>query len=304
MTRVDSLQGSSGNFLGIVAMVFGVAMFALVDAILKLLVAHYPPLQVAGLRGLVALPVLLVWIHRRRAWRSLIRVRVPLQLMRGMLAVGMLVLLTLGYRDLPLANAYTLYFVAPLLMTLLAGPLLGERGTAVHWYALVGGLLGVLIALRPGGEAFFNWAGLFIVGAAFCYAGVAVLTRLGSRTDSKESLMFWMMAMMAVLPSALALPDWMPIRDEHVWLLVALALVGFLAQLGITEAFRHGQASVVAPFEYTALAWGVGVDWLIWSVLPGMHTLVGGVVILLSGLYVLRHELRRSDAAIGEGERK
>lgn len=278
-------------------MVFGVGMFALVDAILKLLVVHYPALQVAGLRGLVALPVLAVWIIRRRAWRSLIRIRISVQLLRAVLAVGMLVLLTLGFRDLPLANAYTLYFIAPLLMSVLAGPLLGERAAAAHWYALVGGMVGVLIALRPGGEALSNWAGLYVLGAAFCYAGVAILTRLGSRTDSKESLMFWMMVMMAVLPTSLAVPDWVPLRGDDLWLLVILAVAGFLAQLGITEAFRLGQASVVAPFEYTALAWGVGIDWLIWSVLPDAYTLLGGAVILVSGIYVLNYELRRSPAA-------
>lgn len=294
MSQVDAQLVQTDNFIGIGAMVFGVAMFTLVDVILKLLVAHYPPLQVAGLRGLVALPVLMAWIHYRGAWRSLSRVRVPLQILRACLAVGMLVLLTMGYRELPLANAYTLYFIAPLLMTLLAGPLLGEKGAAVHWYALIVGLLGVVIALRPGGESFFNWAGLFVLGSALCYAGVALLTRLGSRTDSKESLMFWMMAMMAVLPSALALPGWVPVQAEHLWLLVALAFAGFLAQLGITEAFRRGEASVVAPFEYTALAWAIGVDWLVWRVLPQAHTLIGGAVILVAGLVVLRHELRRA----------
>lgn len=273
-------------------MVWGVALFAGVDAILKMLVEHYPPLQVAGLRGLVALPVLSVWIHRRGSWGSLLTVRKRLQLLRGGLAVGMLVLLTWGYRDLPLANAYTLYFVAPLLMTVLAGPVLGERVARAHWWAVAGGLLGVLVALRPGADGFINWIGLTIVGAAMCYAGVAVLTRLVSRTDSKESLMFWMAVLMAVVPSMLALPHWMPLKAEHMGWLAVLAIIGFLAQLAITEAFRHGQASVVAPFEYTALAWAVGLDWLVWSKLPEVYTWVGGAVILLSGGYVLRHEMQ------------
>ena len=157
----------------------------------------------------------------------------------------------------------------------------------------MGGLVGVVIALRPGADGFSNWAGVAILGAALCYAGLAVLTRLGSRTDSKESLMFWMALMMAAVPSLLALPDWAPVRSEHLWLLIALAVVGFLAQLAITEAFRYGQASVVAPFEYTALAWGLGVDWFVWNVSPGIHTLLGGTIILAFGINVLRHEMSR-----------
>lgn len=277
-------------------MVLGVALFALVDAILKLLVEHYPPLQVAGLRGLVALPVLSWWIHRRGAWDSLFHIIAPLQLLRGCLAVGMLVLLTLGYRELPLANAYTLFFIAPLLMTLLSGPVLGERVAVVHWWAVMGGLLGVVIALRPGVNGFINWIGLSILGAALCYAGVAVLTRLCSRTDSKESLMFWMAVMMAMVPSLLALPDWVPVSLDHMGLLAVLAIAGFWAQLAITEAFRYGPASVVAPFEYTALAWGIGMDWFIWSKQPETHTLLGGAVILVTGLYVLRYEIRHAQS--------
>lgn len=287
----------SGNLLGILAMILGVALFAGVDAILKMLVEHYPPLQVAGLRGLVALPILSVWIHQRGSWGTLLAVRARLQLLRGSLAVGMLVLLTLGYRDLPLANAYTLYFIAPLLMTVLAGPVLGERVAKVHWWAVAGGLVGVLVALRPGADGFINWVGLTIVGAAMCYAGVAVLTRLVSRTDSKESLMFWMAVLMAAVPSLLAWPDWVSLKGEHMVWLAVLAVIGFLAQLAITEAFRYGNASVVAPFEYTALAWAIGLDWLVWSKLPEMHTLVGGVVILLSGFYVLRYEMRSHRSA-------
>ncbi len=285
-------RGHNPNLIGIVAMVLAAAMFTLVDVMLKLLVAHYPPWQVVGMRGLVSLPVLAWWIHRRGAWSTLIRIRVPLQLFRGLLAVGMLLFLTMGFRDLPLANAYTLYFIAPLLMTLMSAPVLGERVTAVHWWAVVGGLCGVIIAMRPGAEGFVNWAAVFIVGAALCYAGMAVLTRLGSRTDSNESLMFWMALMTALVPTVWSFSDWVPVQTSHwVWLAV-LAVAGFFAHWAITEAFRHGRASVVAPFEYTALAWAVAVDWLIWSKLPEAHIWLGGAVILLSGLYVLRHEMR------------
>ena len=73
-------------------------------------------------------------------------------------------------------------------------------------------------------------------------------------------------------------------------LILALAITGFLGQLAITEAFRHGQASVVAPFEYTALAWGVGLDWPLWRTVPDHYTLLGGAIIIASGLYLIRQE--------------
>jgi drug/metabolite transporter (DMT)-like permease len=271
-------------------MLVAVGFFAFMDTILKTLSAHYPSLQVAAMRGWVALPLIGVWIQWRGTWHTLWHIRWPLHVLRGLLAIAMLTLFTQGLNQLPLATAYTLFFVAPILITLLAAPVLGDRVPRAHWWAVAGGMTGVLVALRPGVDGFFSWSGLAVLGAAVCYAVSAVTARLSSRTDSPESLMFWIMVMVALGASALVATQWVPVRQQDYWLLVALAIAGFGGQLAITEAFRHGQASAVAPFEYTALAWGLGVDWLIWATLPDRYTLLGGAIIVASGLYVVRHE--------------
>jgi drug/metabolite transporter (DMT)-like permease len=85
-------------------------------------------------------------------------------------------------------------------------------------------------------------------------------------------------------------------------LLLGLAVTGFVGQLAITEAFRHGQASAVAPFEYSALAWGAGLDWLIWQSLPGASVWVGASVIVASGLFLLRHESRVAQTEVQAGQ--
>jgi len=279
-----------GNLRSISAMLVAVGFFAFMDTILKTLAAHYPALQVAAMRGCVALPLVVLWVQWRGAWHSLWHIRWPLHWLRGILAIGMLSLFTYGLKQLPLANAYTLFFVAPILITVLSAPVLGERVPPVHWWAVLGGMVGVLVALRPGVDGFVNWYGLAVLGSAVCYAVSAVVARLSSRTDSSESLMFWIMVMVALGASALAAPQWVNVRPQDYWLLAALAAAGFGGQLAITEAFRHGQASAVAPFEYTALAWGLAVDWLIWAALPDRYTLLGGVIVIASGLYVVRHE--------------
>ena len=96
--------------------------------------------------------------------------------------------------------------------------------------------------------------------------------------------------------SALSASSWVPIERSDAPLLLALAVTGFGGQLAITEAFRHGQASAVAPFEYSALAWGVGLDWLIWQSLPASHTWLGAAIIVGSGLYLVRRERRITEA--------
>jgi drug/metabolite transporter (DMT)-like permease len=280
----------NGNLKSITAMLVAVGFFAVMDAVLKVLSTRYPALQVAALRGWVALPLIALWIQSRGTWHTVWRIRWPLHLLRGVLAIGMLTLFTTGLKQLPIANAYTLFFIAPILITLLSAPVLGERVPRAHWWAVAGGMAGVLVALRPGVDGIVSWAGLAVLGAAVCYAVAAVAARLSSRTDSSESLMLWIMVMVALCGTALAAPSWVPVQPSDVWLLAALAFAGFGGQLFITEAFRHGQASAVAPFEYTALAWGVGVDWLVWNTLPDATTLLGGAIIVASGLFVLRQE--------------
>jgi drug/metabolite transporter (DMT)-like permease len=271
-------------------MLVAVGFFAFMDTLLKLLSTRYPALQVAALRGCVALPLILLWIGWRGSWHTLWRIRWGLHLLRGLLAIGMLTLFTFGLKALPLATAYTLFFVAPILITLLSAPILREKVPRAHWWAVAGGMAGVLVALRPGVDGMLSWGGLAVLGAAVCYAVAAVVARLSSRTDSSESLMLWIMVMVALVAGGLAAPDWVAVRQDDFWLLGALAVAGFGGQLAITEAFRHGQASAVAPFEYTALAWGLGLDWLIWDTLPDHYTLLGGAIIVVSGMYVLRHE--------------
>jgi drug/metabolite transporter (DMT)-like permease len=279
-----------GNLKSISAMLVAVGFFAAMDALLKVLSTRYPALQVAALRGWVALPLVALWIHSRGTWHTVWRIRWALHLLRGALSIGMLALFTTGLKQLPMATAYTLFFVAPILITLLSAPVLGERVPRAHWWAVAGGMAGVLVALRPGVDGIVSWAGLAVLGAAVCYAVAAVAARLSSRTDSSESLMLWIMVMVALAGTALAWPNWKPVQQTDVWLLAGLACAGFGGQLFITEAFRYGQASAVAPFEYTALAWGLGVDCLVWNTLPDGTTLLGGAIIVASGLYVLRHE--------------
>ena len=291
-----------GNLRSIAFMLVAVGFFCFMDTILKLLSSRYPALQIAALRGWVALPLVVLWIQWRHAWHTLWRIRWPLHVLRGMLAIAMLALFTHGLRGLPLTSAYTLFFIAPLLIMLLSSRVLGERVQRAHWWAVGGGMLGVIVALRPGTDGFVSWAGLAVLGAAACYALSAVLGRLCSRTDSSESLMLWIMVMAALGGSALAAPQWVAVRAQDAGLLLALAAVGFGGQLAITEAFRHGQASAVAPFEYTALAWGMGMDWLLWHTAPDPVTLLGGAIVVASGLYVVRHEKKQLAAHPLQGE--
>ena len=289
----------SGNLRSITAMLIAVGCFTLMDAVLKTLSARYPVLQIATLRALCGLPLVLSYITLRQAWHKVWRVRWPLHVLRGILGIVMLSLFTTGVSQMPLSASYALFFIAPLLITILSVPVLKERVPPAHWWAIAIGFGGILIALQPSGQdlqaGLVRGGGLAVLGAACCYAVAAVVGRLSSRTDSTESMILWMMVIMALGAGTLAAPNWVHVPLSEAPLLLALGLTGFGGQLAITEAFRHGQASAVAPFEYTALAWGVGLDWLIWQTLPESHTWLGAAIIVASGIYIVKREKRISE---------
>ena len=279
---------------GMAAMFTGVAAFSLMDAGLKLLTAHYPAAQVASLRGLVALPVVFIWALYAGGAGQLLRIRWPLHLLRGALSVGMMISFTYALKELSLAKAYSLFFIAPLMIAVLSIFTLDERVSRPQWLAIAVGFGGVLVVLKPD-AAGFGWAGtLAVLGTAFCYALSSVLVRIIGRTDSTQSMIFWMTCMMAIGTTALALPDWQPLQTAHYPILLGVALTGAVGQWGITEAFKRAPAASVAPLEYSGLAWVLIIDLVVWSVLPTWRTLAGAVLIIGSGLYVLRYEARRT----------
>jgi drug/metabolite transporter (DMT)-like permease len=284
------------NLRGIAAMLLAVGLFSLMDAGLKALSAQHPPLQVAAIRGLAAWPLVLAWVLATGAMRSLWRIRWPLHLLRGVLAVAMMAAFTYALQSLALTEAYAIFFVAPLLITALSVPLLGEKVGMARWVAIGIGLLGVLVILRPTGEGAFSLAGLAILGSAAGYALSAITVRLLHRTDSSQSMVFWMTTMLAIGAGALAWPEWRPIAPTQWFTVAAVGFCGFTGQIAITEAFRHGEASAVAPFEYSALAWGLGLDWLLWRTLPDAVTLVGAGILVASGLYLIRRESEHAEA--------
>ena len=239
-------------------MLAAVATFSLMDAGMKQLAAHYPPLQVTLLRGVL-----------------------------GMVMIGCFVF---ALKRMPLSTAYSIYFVAPLLVAALSVPLLGEKVGPRRWTAIAIGLVGVLVVLRPGVDGIVSFPGLMVLLAATAYAVAAVTVSLLTRTDTPQSMVVWFLAIMAVGAGLAAIPGWVPLRWDHTALILGMGLAGALGQIALTRAFMCGDASLIAPLEYTGLVWVIAWDWLFWRTLPDATTWIGAAIIVASGLYLLRRE--------------
>lgn len=280
----------------ILYMLLAVAVLSVLDVMLKLLTPHYPALQVSSLRGLASLPFLLAPLLVRGRLSALKVRRWELHVARGVLAILMMTGFTFALRSGSLSNVYTLYMVAPLVVTALSVLILKERVTGGSWVAVTVGLLGAVCVLRPSPTGLPLVAALAALGSAASYSLSYVLARFMTGTETPESMVFWFLAMLAVCCGVMAAPTWHPIERGDWLVIFGLGLSGAIGQHFITKAFVLAPASVIAPFDYTALIWGATFDWLIWSTHAPIATVAGAVLIVGSGLYVMLRAHRAGDA--------
>jgi drug/metabolite transporter (DMT)-like permease len=274
------------HLVGIAWMIGGTACFALMHAAMKTMATHYPPVELAALRGLVSLPLVTAWLAWQRDFASVLRVRWPLQLLRGGFALLTITMAIYAIRVLPLSNAYSISFVAPLIVTAAAVPLLGERVDLKQWMAVLIGFAGVLIVLRPTGFDVLTLGGIAMLLSAIGYASQVLTLRVLTRTDRTLATVFWVTAIVSVGAGALAFPAWTPFASRHLPQLALVAITGVLGQFAATEAVRYAPASVIAPFEYAALIWAVLLDGSLWGRWPDALVLIGATPIIAGGIYL------------------
>jgi drug/metabolite transporter (DMT)-like permease len=275
-------------------MIAAVAVFSCMDALLKLLSAWYPPLEVAALRGAASLPFTLLPVVIAGRLGELRPRRFAMHLLRGVLTVVLLGTFIYAVRELSLANAYAVFLSAPLIVAALSVPLLGERSSPRTWIAIVAGLAGVIVMLRPTAAGLWSWGALAALVAATAYALSAIAVRVLTRTESTASVVFWTISLMTAIAAVLAAPGWVAIAARHWPWIIALGVVAAVGQHLMTHAFRLAPPSLVAPFEYSALLWGIAIDRIIWQVLPSARVLAGGGVVIASGLYLIWRESRQA----------
>lgn len=280
----------SQSLRGVLAMLAAAASFAVMDVIMKRLVETYPPMQVTFIRGIASLPFLIAATALFGNWRELAPVRWQLHLLRGLISVGTLCSFVYAVSILSLADAYSIFMSAPLLITALSVVLLHDRVDAQRWIAVLIGMSGVIIVLRPTGAGLVTVGGLAAFGAALGYAVSAITIRILARTDTNAATVLWALLLMTIISGVLAAPRWIDLRPQDWLWILCLGVSGAFGQYFITDAFRRAQPAVIAPLEYTALAWGMLYDWLIWNTSPSVRMLAGASIIVASGLYVIRRE--------------
>jgi drug/metabolite transporter (DMT)-like permease len=297
--NVADRERSQERLRGIAYMVAAVFVFSIMDSLMKRLSAHYAPLQISSLRCISSLLLLLVPIAWQHTWATLRPRNAPLHLFRAALGIGMLGSFVFAVHRLSLAQTYSLFLAAPLLMTALSVPLHGEKVTGKRWLAIIVGLSGVLVILQPWGPGSISMlAAAAAALATLCYSLSALTVRTLGRTNTSMSMVFWYLLLVSAGSGALALGDWRPIPPSDWGWLIGIGVTGALGQMWLTDAFRRAPPSVVGPFEYTAILWAFGIDWIFWSASPSPSLLLGACIVIVSGIVIILDERRLGQLAL------
>lgn len=276
---------------GIGLILASIVMLTTLDAGAKYLGERYPLLQVVFLRTLFGILPVLVHVAIQRQWTELMPKRWRGHILRGCLSTIAMIFFFASLQAMSLPDATALFFVAPLMMTALSVPLLGEQVGPRRWAAVVVGFAGVLIIVRPG-SGVFGWGALLPMGAALSYSLIVITVRFVGRTETAPALALWYTAV-PILVSGAAMPWlWVPPEPMHWLIFLSTGLFGGTGILLMSFAYRIASVGALAPFDYTALIWAAGWGWLIWSDLPDLWTLVGAAVIAGSGIYIIHRETR------------
>ncbi len=286
----QTAKARRNRLTGIALMCAALACFSCLDATAKYLVGHMDTLQVVWARYTSAFLLALVF-YNPLSHPSLLRTKRPLlQFGRSALLLGSTALNFFAIRWLQLDEALSILFSTPLIVAILAGPLLGEWVGWRRWLAILVGFSGVLLVTRPGTGG-IHPAAMLSMGSAVCYALYVIATRVLSRYDSTETTLFYSnlvgaAAMLPVLPFVWTVP-------ESWWLVFLMVILGGFGSLGhflLIAGHRLAPASVLAPFIYTQIVWTATAGYAVFGDVPNRWTLAGCAVVIASGLYLLYRE--------------
>jgi drug/metabolite transporter (DMT)-like permease len=275
---------------GIFYMLIAIALLGGMDALAKwLMLEGVSALQILVIRSAIILPLMLLVYRLRRELHNLKPKRPDLHLWRGCIGFISPLAFFIGIKHIPLTDAIVLFFSSVFVVTILSVLFLKETVGSHRWISIIVGFIGVLIVATPqGGGDIYGYL-LVLLGSA-TYSMVFVSGRYLSATETVASLVFSFNFCVGAISLVLIPWFWEAIQLNHLLWLVVLSLLAVSGHFLITMAFATSEATLVAPFEYSAIIWAMGFDLLLWNTVPTQTTMIGATVIISSGLYIVHRE--------------
>jgi drug/metabolite transporter (DMT)-like permease len=287
VSRPASTEGDDVR-AGILWMLLTTLFFVSLDATAKFLVARYPVVEVVWARFVFHMLFVAIVLSPRLRMHAVTR-RPWLQLGRSLLILTTTLLFFFGVKLLPLADASAIMFVSPILLTVLAIPLLGEQVGPRRWAAVAVGFVGALIVVRPGMGAMGSGA-ILLLGAALSNALYQLTTRKLRTADGPLTTLLYTASLGTLLLSLVMPAVWVTPQPAHWPLFALMGVFGGIGHFALIKAFQRAPAAVVAPFSYVSLLWATIFGFALFGDLPDAWTIVGALIIAGGGLYILHRE--------------
>lgn len=291
-----SARYSRTTLIAMLYMATGVFIFCVLDALTKRLTEQYDTWQIIFLSRVVTTILILSLVMRQhRSIQPLKSDHLKTHILRSLLVIATTWTFFECLRYIALADAIAIAFAAPLFMTALSGPLLKEKVGWRRWSAVLIGFVGVLIAVRPGAEG-ISYGTFLALCAAASYALLQLWLRPLAGRESSHNIIFYTTFFSGSMAMPFALYYW-ETPDLTGWLIVlAQGCCSTLGQTCMIRAFRQGEASMLAPFEYTALIWAGLMGYIFWDETPTTQVLIGAALIIVCAIYIAHREARKKEA--------
>ncbi len=282
-------EQQKSNAKGALMALTAFALFATHDVVVKTLGATYATFQIVFFSVLFSFPLVVLMLMRDVASATLIPRHPWWSALRTLATVATGTSAFYAFSVLPLAQVYAILFAAPLLITILAIPVLGEQVGGHRWAAVVVGLAGVLVVLRPG-SAELGLGHLAALVAAIGGALAAIIVRKIGREERSAVLLLYPMMANFILMAAVMPFTYQPMPIEHLGLVALMATLAFSAGLFLIAAYKAGDAAVVAPMQYSQIVWAGVFGLVFFAEVPDLLTGIGSAIVIASGLYIVLRE--------------
>jgi drug/metabolite transporter (DMT)-like permease len=281
----------SSNVKGAVLALIAFGLYSTHDVFIKILGASYSPIQIVFFSVLLSFPLATIMLMRDATPGTLVPVHPWWMSVRTLAAVVTGVSAFYAFSVLPLTQTYAILFATPLIITVLSIPILGETVRLRRWMAVIVGLIGVMVVLRPGSTE-LNLGHLAAILAAFGGAFASIVVRkIGAEERTVVMLLYPMVANFVLMGLALAFV-YKPMPIEHIGMLAVISILAWIAGRIIISAYRTGEAAIVAPMQYSQILWATGFGLLFFGETTDIYTAAGATIIISSGIYIVFRESR------------
>lgn len=304
------IKSLSPNTQGILCLIGAIALLTLSDSIIKWLSPDLPLHEITLFRSCFALVIVMIIVRMEGGMVTLRTRRPVLHFARGSLLVLANMFFFIGLSAMPIAETVVLFYTAPLFICILSQPVLGERVGLSRWLVILVGLIGAIVMLRPGSDL-FRPISLLPIMAALCYAVMTMMTRKLGLQDKAGALTFYIQIAFIIIssitglvigdgsfdvynsqPLSFLLRAWTWPDPMQLQLLIACGAIVAIGGYLMSQAYRLGEASAVAPFEYASLPFALAVGFYLWGDWPDARAFIGTGLIIGSGIMVVYLESR------------